>query len=95
MNLANLNDLLERGADKVGKTLPRVFAKGTQTRIFLYCGEKGSVGCDMGLKQGGEIKLQAEIVLDLGSGERWVVPVEMFPFDVELDWLRCDPAREG
>jgi len=26
MNLANLDDLLERGADKVGKALPRVFA---------------------------------------------------------------------
>jgi hypothetical protein len=49
----------------------------------------------LGLKQGGEIKLQAEVVFDLGRGERGVVPVEVFPFHVELDGLGCDPAREG
>lgn len=28
VDLADLNDLFERGADKVGKALPRIFAKG-------------------------------------------------------------------
>jgi hypothetical protein len=44
MNLADLDDLFERGADKVGKALPRVFAEGTQAWIFLHGGEKVSVG---------------------------------------------------
>jgi hypothetical protein len=57
MNLANLDDLFERGADKVGKALPRVFAKGTQAWIFLHSGEEVSVGRDLRMKQGGQIKI--------------------------------------
>ena len=57
MNLADLDDLFERGADKVGKAFPRVLAKGTQTWIFLHSGEEMIVGCDLGLKQRGQIKL--------------------------------------
>jgi hypothetical protein len=87
MNLADLDDLFQRGADKVSKALPRVFAKGTQAWIFLYGGEKVSVRCDLGLKQGWQIELQAEVVLDLGRGEGWVIPVEGLTSDVELDGL--------
>jgi hypothetical protein len=43
MNLADLDDLLEGGADKVCKALPRVFAKWAQTWIFLYGGQDVSV----------------------------------------------------
>jgi hypothetical protein len=43
MNLANLDDLFERGADKVDKALPRVFAKWTQAWIFLHSGEEVGV----------------------------------------------------
>jgi hypothetical protein len=57
MNLANLDDLFERGANKVGKALPRVFAKGTQTWIFLHSGQEVGVGRDLRLKQGGQIKI--------------------------------------
>jgi hypothetical protein len=57
MNLANLDDLFKRGADKVGKALPRVFAKGTQASIFLHSREEVSVGQDLRLKQGGQIKI--------------------------------------
>jgi hypothetical protein len=94
MNLADLNDLFERGADKVGKALPRVFAKGAEAWIFLHGGQEVSVRRDLGLKQGGQIKVQAKVVLDLGRGEGWVIPVEGFTSDVELDGLGCDPARE-
>jgi hypothetical protein len=57
MNLADLDDLFERGTDKVGKALPRVFAKGTQAWIFLHSGEEVSVGRDLRLKHGGKIKI--------------------------------------
>jgi len=57
MNLADLDDLFERGADKVGKALPRVFAKGAKTWILLYGGEEVSVRRDLGLKQGEQIKV--------------------------------------
>ena len=57
VNLADLYDLFERGADKVGKAFPRVFAKGTQAWIFLHSGEEVSVGRDLRLKQGGQIKI--------------------------------------
>jgi len=43
MNLPDLDDLFERGADKVRKALPRVFAKWAQTWIFLYGGQDVSV----------------------------------------------------
>jgi hypothetical protein len=49
----------------------------------------------LGLKQGGQIKVQAKVVLDLGRGEGWVIPMEEFTSDMELDGLGCDPAREG
>ena len=57
MNLTDLDDLFERGADKVGKALPRVFAEGTQAWIFLHSGEEVSVVRDLRLKQGGQIKI--------------------------------------
>lgn len=57
MNLPDLDDLFERGADKVRKALPRVFAKWAQTWIFLHSGEEVSVGQDLRLKQGGQIKI--------------------------------------
>jgi hypothetical protein len=57
MNLANLDDLFERGADKVGEALPRVFAKGAEAWIFLHSGEEVGVGRDLRLKQGGQIKI--------------------------------------
>ena len=61
----------------------------------MHSGEEVSVGYDLGLKQGGQIKVQVEVVLDLGRGEGWVIPVEGLTSDVELDGLGCDPAREG
>jgi hypothetical protein len=53
----------------------------------LHGGEEVSVGYDLGLKQGGQIKVQVEVVLDLGRGEGWVIPVEGFTSDVKLDGL--------
>ena len=68
MNLADLNDLFQRGADKVGKALPRVFAKGAKAWIILHGGEEVDVGRDLGLQEGRQIKIQGEVVLDLGRG---------------------------
>jgi hypothetical protein len=87
MDLANLSNLLERGADKISEALPRVFTKRSQTRVLLGGGKKMGVGWEVGLEEGGKIEIKRQVVAYLVRGEVGIIPVEMIFFDLELNWM--------
>ena len=44
VDLADLNDLFERGADKIGEAFPGIFAEGSQSGVSFLGGGEGEVG---------------------------------------------------
>ena len=44
VDLADLDDLFERGADKIGEAFPGIFAEGSQSRVSFLGGGEGEVG---------------------------------------------------
>lgn len=58
MDLANLGDLLEGGADKVHQALPRVLTKGTQARMLPGGGAEVGVGQELRFQEGGKIEIE-------------------------------------
>lgn len=95
MNLANLNNLLEGGADKIAKAFPRIFAEGTQAGILLQGSGKVRIGGKIRLKNFGKMKWKREVTLNLGGGKRGIVPVEPRRAEGELHGRSIDPAGEG
>jgi len=75
MDLANVGDLFERGADKVDQALPRVFAERAKSGMELDGSDQVGVRGEMGLEEGGKIEVEGEVVVDLGGGESGVIPV--------------------
>ena len=75
MDLADVGDLFERGADKVGQALPRVFAERAKSGMELDGSDQVRVRGEMGLEEGGKIEVEGEVVVDLGGGESGVIPV--------------------
>ena len=52
MDLANMGDLFEGGADEVGQALPRVFAEGAKSGMELDGSDQVGVRGEMGLEEG-------------------------------------------
>lgn len=52
MDLADVGDLFERGADKVGQALPRVFAERAKSGMELDGSDQVRVRGEMGLEEG-------------------------------------------
>ena len=44
VDLADLDDLFERGADKIGEAFPGIFAEGSQSGVSFLGGGEGEVG---------------------------------------------------
>lgn len=92
VDLANLDDLLQRRADKVGETLPGIFAEGAQARMSLPRLGEPRVAGGGGKKKGIEGEVQAEVMLQRGTGKEGIVPDEAGVADGEGDGLATDPA---
>ena len=57
VDLADLDDLFERGADKIGEAFPGIFAEGSQSGVSFLGGGEGDVGGG----EGGEKRGPSEI----------------------------------
>lgn len=75
MDLANMGDLFEGGADEVDQALPRVLAEGAKSRVELDGSSEVGVCREVGLEEGGKIEVEGEVVMDLRGGQGWVIPV--------------------
>ena len=69
MDLADVGDLLEGRADKVGQALPRVFAEGAKSGMELDGSSEVGVCREVGLEEGGKIEVEGEVVMDLRGGQ--------------------------
>ena len=94
VDLANLDDLLQRRADKVGEALPGIFAEGAQARMRLPRLGEPRVAGGGGMKKGIEREIQREVVLQRGAGEERIVPDQLAVPDRQGDGLAADPAGE-
>ena len=69
MDLANMGDLFEGGADEVDQALPRVLAEGAKSRVELDGSSEVGVCREVGLEEGGKIEVEGEVVMDLRGGQ--------------------------
>lgn len=94
VDLADLNDLLQRRADKVGEALPGILAQGAEAGMgFAGLGKPRVAGVGQS-QQGIELKIEAEVVLKGGGGEKGIVPDQLAVTDREGDGMAPNPAGE-
>lgn len=94
VDLADLDDLLEGGADEVGKALPRILTQGAQAGVGLAGLGKPRVLGGVRTEQGVELQLKAEVVLQGGGGKDGIVPDQLPVADGQGDGVPANPAGE-
>lgn len=94
IDLADLDDLLQGGADEVGEALPRIFPEGPKSRVGLPGLGQPWIFSGARVQEGVEIEVEAEIVLEGGGGEEGIVPKEAAMPDRKGDGLTSDPTAE-
>jgi hypothetical protein len=60
IDLADLDDLFEGGADEVGQALPRIFPEGPKSRMGLPSLRQPRIFSGAGAQEGVEIEVEAE-----------------------------------
>jgi len=94
VDLANLDDLLQRGADKVGEALPWVLAQGAEAGMgFAGLGEPRIPGMAQSQERV-EFQIEAEVVMEGGGGEKRIVPDQLALTDRQGDGMAANPAGE-
>lgn len=94
VDLTDLDDLFEGGADEVGQALPRIFPEGPKSRMGLPSLRQPRIFSGAGAQEGVEIEVEAEIVLEGGGREEGIVPQETAVPDRKGDGLTPDPTAE-
>jgi len=92
VDLADLDDLLQRRADKVGEALPRILAQGAEAGVgFAGLGEPRVMR--MGQSQERiEIQVEAEVTFKGRGRKNGVVPNQLAVTDRQGDRIAADPA---
>ena len=92
VDLPDLDDLLEGGADEVGEALPGILAERPETGVGLAgFGQPGIPGGD-GAEEGVEFQIKAEVVLEAGGRKKGVVPDQLAVADGQGDGMAPNPA---
>jgi len=92
VDLADLNDLLQGRADKVGETLPRVLAQGAEAGMgFAGPGKPGVPGLGQSQERI-ELQIEAEVVLKGGGRKKGIVPDQLAVPDRQGDGMATNPA---
>ena len=99
VDLADLDDLLERGADEVREALPWILAEGAEAGMGLTGFRQPAVSAGGGMEEKVEVEIKAEVLFQGGAGKQGVVPEKPSVADRKRDGLVADPtgklARSG
>ena len=94
VDLPDLDDLLQRRADEVGKALPGILTERTESRVGLAGGGEPRIPGGRRPKQWIEIEVEAEVALHRGGGKEGVVPNQLAVTDGQSDGVTANPAGE-
>ena len=94
VDLPDLDNLLQGGADEIGKALPGILAQGPEAGMgFAGPGQPRVTGSG-GEQQGIQIQIQGEVALHGKGGKEGIIPNEATVADGKGDGLAADPAGE-
>lgn len=92
VDLADLDDLFQGRADKIGEALPGIFAQGTKARMGCAGLGKPGIAGRGPAQQGIEFQIETEVVAKGGGGEKGIVPDQLPVTDRQGDRMATNPA---
>jgi len=92
VDLADLDDLLERGADEIGEALPWILAEGAEAGMGLKGFRQPAIPLRGGMEERGKVEIEAEVLFQGGDGKQGVIPEKPSVADRKRDGLIADPA---
>lgn len=92
VDLADLDDLLERGADEVREALPGILAEGAEAGMGLTGFRQPAISAGGGMEEKVEVEIKAEVLFQGGAGKQGVIPEKPSVADRKRDGLVADPA---
>ena len=92
IDLANLDDLFEGRADKVGETFPWILAERAEAGMGLKGFRQPAISLRGGMEEGGKVEIEAEVLFQGGDGKQGVIPEKPSVADRKRDGLIADPA---